>query len=124
MRRKFKIENSKFKSCIVNIILLFVFCFLFFNATAQTVTVTLDRDKILLGEQVTLQLSITNVIDAAAFVTSWPQLADTINHTEIIKSTAIDTININGSNTYQQKLILTSFDSGRWQLGPFNFIVQ
>jgi len=124
MRKKFKIQNSKFKSYIVNIILLFVFCFLFFNATAQAVTVTLDRDKILLGEQVTLQLSINNVNEGTAFVAAWPQLADTINHTEIIKSTPVDTISINGSSTYQQKIIVTSFDSGRWQLGPFNFIVQ
>jgi hypothetical protein len=124
MRRKFKIQKFKFKSCIVNTILLFIFCFLLFNASAQSITITLDRDKILLGEQVTLQLSINNVNESVAFVAAWPQLADSINHTEIIKSTPVDTISINGSNTYQQKFVLTSFDSGRWQLGPFNFIMQ
>ena len=60
----------------------------------------------------------------AAFVETWPQVNDTINHTEIVKRTNVDTINVNGIITYQQSFTITSFDSGRWQLGPFVFVLQ
>ncbi len=51
-------------------------------------------------------------------------MQDTIAHTEVLKRTSIDTITVNGINTYQQNFTLTSFDSGRWQLGPFLFVIQ
>ncbi len=121
---KFKIKNSKFKLCKVKLFLLFTFCFLLFTASAQTVSASLDRDKILLGEQVSLQFTLSNVNAADYFVASWPQLNDTLDHAEIINKTAIDTINVDNSYTYQQKFTLTSFDSGYWQLGPFEFILQ
>lgn len=108
---------------LVRYFLLFVIlCILQFRVSAQSVLASLDRDKILLGEQVTLQLTISNVSEASLYIEAWPQIADTLNHIEIIKRNDIDTINVNGINTYQQNFIITSFDSGRWQLGPFNFI--
>ena len=94
------------------------------NTFSQSASVTLDRDKILLGEQVTLQLSLSNINESTSFVAGWPQLKDTLNHAEIIKSNVIDTININGINTYQQSFTITSFEYGKWQLGPYNFIIQ
>lgn len=106
-------------------------CFLFLLAcllaniiNAQSASASLDRDKILLGEQINLQFTLTNVNEGLTSVVSWPQLQDTINHTEILKRTPIDTIRVNGTFTYRQNFTLTSFDSGRWQLGPFTFIVQ
>lgn len=124
MRKNFKIQISNFKFFGVNTFLLFVFCFLWMGASAQTATATLDRDKIILGEQVTLQISISNVNAGSVFVAGWPQFTDTVGHAEIIKTTPVDTISLTNGNTYLQKFVLTSFDSGRWQLGPFNFIVQ
>ena len=107
------------------VILLFAASFIIFQHTsAQSVSASLDRDKILLGEQVTLQLTLSNINERINFVAGWAQLKDTIAHTEILKRTAIDTINVNGINTYQQNFTITSFDSGRWQLGPFAFIIQ
>jgi hypothetical protein len=104
--------------------LLLMFYFFLLHISAQSVSASLDRDKILLGEQVTLQFSLNNINEDSSFLTSWPQLSDTIEHTEVLKRTAIDTINVNGANTYQQNFTLTSFDSGRWQLGPFIFVIQ
>jgi hypothetical protein len=97
---------------------------LHFNSSAQTVSASLDRDKILLGEQVSLQFTLSGVNAADYFVTSWPQLSDTLDYAEIINKTGIDTINVDNSYTYQQKFTLTSFDSGYWQIGPFEFILQ
>jgi len=122
--KKFKIQNSKFKKLIVRCFLLFTFYFLLFTSSAQSVSASLDRDKILLGEQVTLQFNLGNVSNLTSFVAGWPQLPDTLSHTEILKKTAIDTITVNDVNTYTQSFTLTSFDSGRWQLGPFLFVMQ
>jgi hypothetical protein len=102
--------------------------FLFFLVPArsfsQSASATLDRDKILLGEQVTLQFNLNDLNPLISFVTAWPQLNDTINHIEIIKRDSVDTVNVNGLNSYQQNFTLTGFDSGKWQLGPFNFLIQ
>ena len=124
MKEKFKIQNSKFKSFKVSIFLLFTFYFLLNQVSAQSVSASLDRDKILLGEQVTLQVNVTNVDPDSAFITSWPHINDTLNHLEIIKRTTVDTINVNQTNSYQQNFIITGFDSGKWQVGPFNFIIE
>lgn len=99
-------------------------CLLLLRTSSQSVSASLDRDKILLGEQVALQFSLNNINEDSSFVASWPQLKDSIEHAEVLKRTAIDTININGVNTYQQNFTLTSFDSGKWQLGPFLFVIQ
>ncbi|HEX5155457.1 MAG TPA: BatD family protein [Parafilimonas sp.] len=105
-------------------ILYFLFLFISFKSFSQSATASLDRDKILLGEQVTLQFNVNNINDAASFVAAWPQLIDTVNHTEILKHSSIDTVSVNGRITYQQSFTLTSFDSGNWLLGPFVFVLQ
>ncbi|MEP6465676.1 MAG: hypothetical protein ABJB05_05200 [Parafilimonas sp.] len=105
-------------------LLIFTFYFSINALSAQSVSASLDRDKILLGEQVTLQLNAGNISNLTSFVTNWPQLPDTLSHTEILKRTAIDTITVNDVNAYQQSFTLTCFDSGVWQLGPFLFVIQ
>ena len=94
------------------------------SVCAQSVSASLDRDKILLGEQVVLQFNLNNINKSTVFVQSWPLVSDTINHAEIVKRDDIDTITVNGLDTYRQNFIITSFDSGRWQLGPFIFTIQ
>jgi len=124
MKKNFKFQISNFKFLKVIGLLLFTFYFLLSQASAQSVSASLDRDKILLGEQVTLQLNLTNLNTATSFIANWPQLKDTINHLEILKRTSIDTIEVSGSNSYQQNFTITGFDSGKWQLGPFDFVIQ
>lgn len=118
------INNQRFAQRHSKQILYLLFLFISFKSFAQSATASLDRDKILLGEQVTLQFNVNNIDEAASFVVTWPQLTDTLNHTEILKRTSIDTISVNGQFTYQQSFTLTSFDSGNWSLGPFVFILQ
>jgi hypothetical protein len=128
MRRKFKIHPAsggvKFKIAGVKLFLLFAFYFSLNILSAQSVSAALDRDKILLGEQVTLRFNLNDLNPLTSFVTAWPPLSDTVNHIEIIKRDPVDTINVNGLNSYQQNFTLTCFDSGKWQLGPFNFLIQ
>ncbi|HEY2726143.1 MAG TPA: hypothetical protein VGI61_03140, partial [Parafilimonas sp.] len=89
------------------ILLLFTFHLSLFTLNAQSVSASLDRDKILLGEQVTLQFNVGDVSNLTSFVSGWPQLKDTLSHTEILKQTTIDTITVNDVNTYQQSFTLT-----------------
>lgn len=102
----------------------FTFSLFTFLSSAQTFTATLDRDKIVIGEQVTLTIEASKINTDNSFIVAWPQLADTINNTEIVKRSTIDTIAINGLYTYQQTFTITSFDSGKWQLGPFTILLE
>lgn len=111
-------HNKKFFLLLTSYLLLHTFSF------AQTVSATLDRDKILLGEQVTLKITLTELNESLSFVAALPQINDTVNHIEVVKRNAVDTIKVNNTNSYQQIFTLTSFDSGRWQLGPFYFTIQ
>jgi len=97
------------------ILLIFTIHFLLFPAFSQKISATVDRDKILIGQQITLQIKVSDA-DASTQISQWFNLPDSFNHFEIIKRSSVDTININGSISYLQKIILTSFDSGYWQI--------
>lgn len=100
-------------------------CALFFYAgDAQKISVTADRTKILLGEQIVVQLKAEDINDKTDFLQNWFLFNDSSEHIKIVKKEPVDTIEINGLNTYLQKIIITSFDSGRWQITPPPVIVQ
>ncbi|MBS1745187.1 MAG: hypothetical protein JST21_03340 [Bacteroidetes bacterium] len=103
---------------------LFILLLSSLNVFSQSVSASLDRNKILLGEQVTLNFTLNNLNEHGAFVSSWPQINDTVNHVEVLKRSKIDTLAISDTYTYQQNFTLTSFDSGRWQIGPFTFLIK
>jgi len=94
-------------------------CALFFYAgIAQKVSVAADRNKILLGEQITLQLKAEDINTRTSFLENWLLQDDSASHIQIVKKEKTDTIEIKGLTTYLQKVIITSFDSGRWQIVP------
>lgn len=104
--------------------LLFFIPFLSIRANAQQATVTLDRNQILLGEQVTLQLKLDNVADEAQSLSGWFNVPDTGNHIEVIRRDKIDTVEIEGHSTYIQKITITSFDSGIWTIPVISPVVK
>lgn len=78
---------------------------------AQVVKAEVNRDKILIGEQIRLKLTL----QTEKRVPAWFQFPDSINHLLIVNRTKIDTV-LNGRFTnYYQILTITSFDSGRWE---------
>jgi hypothetical protein len=79
---------------------------------SQSVKAEVDRDKILIGEQIQLKLTVEN----ASSIGSWFDLPDSINHIEVVERKKIDTIDVGGITNYQQIIIITSFDSGQWQI--------
>jgi len=107
---------SMVKKSAFTLKLIIVCCTLFIAkpSSAQTISATLDRDKILLGEQVTLTLQVQDV-NTRLTTLQWLNLPDTFNHIEIVKRDVIDSVDAGGLTTFSQKIVITSFDSGRWQ---------
>jgi len=97
-------------------------CFAFRGA-AQVLTATVDRDKILIGEQIVLQVRLEQPDGSRMEPTSWFTLPDSFAHFEVIKRLPIDTIHVGSPTAYVQKIILTSFDSGSWTLPPIRVAI-
>lgn len=78
---------------------------------AQVVKAEVNRDKIFIGEQIRLKITL----QSERRIPAWFQFPDSINHLLILNRSKIDTI-LNGRYTnYHQTLTITSFDSGRWE---------
>lgn len=91
------------------------FLFSAFATMAQDIVVkaTIDRDNILIGEPIQLQLEAS--VPAGANI-KW-FTTDTIPHFELIEKNKIDS---SKSGSYKQTLTITSFDSGRVVIPAFN----
>src|SRR3954468_9838937 len=104
---------------------MFFTCALFFySANAQKVSAVADREKILIGEQIIVQLKLEDVNAQNFSLEKWFTLNDSIPHIQIVKKDTLDTVNINGLSTYLQKITITSFDSGRWAIAPMQVVLQ
>ena len=79
---------------------------------SQKVTTLLSKDKIVIGEQVTLRIEIQGV--SADEVLQDFKFPDSVNHIEILA----DSIDGAGS-AFVHTLTLTSFDSGYWQFPAY-----
>ncbi len=119
-----RLRLLQFKHHSFKIFLSFVSLLFITSSYAQVVSASLDRDKILLGEQVILELKAENINLQAAPVRAWFSLPDTANHIEVVKRSPIDTIAINGTTSYLQTITLTSFDSGDWKLPKLSVVLQ
>ena len=86
------------------------------SVVAQNAIATVDRKKILLGEQITLNLKLENVATATTAINQWFVINDTFNHLQVSVRKPIDTVEVNGTTSYLQQIAITSFDSGQWVL--------
>lgn len=94
-----------------------------FAAKAQQAEAVLDTTDMLIGDQIPLQLRFT-APDATDL--QWPYQQDTITKKiEIIDQGPVDTSRIEeGTIRLNQKLIITSFDTGYLAIPPFSFNYQ
>ncbi len=116
MIKKNKISNLK---TILFLILIVVGNLSFAQSTY--VSADLDSTAILIGDQINLNLKASFPADNKIL---WPQLNDTIiKDVEIIGKSKIDTI-LSDDKSYKtllQKIKITSFDSGFYEIPPFHF---
>src|SRR5215831_10583248 len=91
-----------------------------FSQSLPSAKVSIDKNKILLGEQINMQLE-------AKFSASEPISffdIDSINHFEILSRKKIDTVDNRTQITLSQTMVLTSFDSGHWVIPSFKLIAN
>ncbi len=82
----------------------------------------LDTTAIMIGDQIGLDLSVE--VPKGSQVT-WPPLPDTlVPHVEIIKRGAIDTTLKENALFLKRHLLVTSFDSGYFNITPLKFKVK
>lgn len=111
------------KQIIVKTLILFALLGYGFASQAQVqVSARTDTDHIRIGEQVKLILSAT-VPNQGVGNVIFPQLPDSFSHWEVVSRTGLDTSAANGNKVFQQTLVLTSFDSGSWDLPALKFDV-
>jgi hypothetical protein len=93
-------------------------CLLLFSNVlwCQKVSTILSKDKIVIGEQITLKIEVEGV--AGNSVVKDFSFPDTVNHIEILS----DSIDSDGPS-YIHTLTLTSFDSGFWQFPSFELLL-
>jgi len=84
---------------------------------ATTVKASVDKNRILIGEPITLTLEATiPVNEAIRFF-----YIDSLPHFEFLKRNKTDTTDKNSGTYLKQELQITSFDSGQWVLPPLVF---
>ena len=117
----FKFRVSSYKWWFIKTLPL-ILLFICSNIFSQKISATVDRDKILIGEQITLQVKVDNINSSS--INQWFNLPDTFNHFEIIKRFPVDTITVDGNISYVQKFTITSFDSGYWQIPALTILLN
>lgn len=99
-------------------------CMYYSNVAAQKISANIDRNKILIGEQITLQLKAEQIDLTKYTLEKWFVLSDTFNHFEVVQKNRIDTIGVGSKTDFIQIIQLTSFDSGYWQMPQFEIQLQ
>ncbi len=94
------------------------------NISAQDVeaNATIDTNNVKIGEQIKLKLSVK--LDPKIKL-NWANIpSDSIGKIEIISVSKIDTVKDSLFTYYNQELVVTSFDSGSYQIPEFNFLYE
>jgi hypothetical protein len=113
MRNRWAMDNGQWAI----LLMLLCFCNVSTVGLSQKVSTLLSKDKIVLGEQITLQVKVEGITKGD--IQQDFSFPDTVNHIEILKD-SVEDIN---SSTILHTLTLTSFDSGYWQLPSFKLLL-
>ena len=109
---------------VSGIFFLFILLFWSIGASAQgeaRVTARISATQITVGDQVRLFIEAQNNPKEGSL--QWAIIPDTTEHLEIIEKGKIDTITNGNFITYKQRLTITGFDSGLFQVPSFTFSV-
>lgn len=99
---------------------------LFFFASAgsgQTVSAKPEQTKILIGDQVKLQLRLSDLDPEKFYISRWFQFEDSSKHIDLVRSSPLDSLELNGRISFFQTVVITSFDSGTWKLPPLSIVL-
>lgn len=82
------------------------------------VRASVDSTGIKIGEQFHLTLEASSGPDTRWV---WAEVPDSFDHLLVVDRGEIDTLKTPGGTRYTQRITLTGFDSGYWQIPPFDF---
>jgi len=113
------IQNSKFR--IQNYLILFLFSTLFLYSQNVTISTKSDTNNVLIGDQVHLTISVksdkkTNIV--------MPEIPDSAGKIVFISKSKIDTLLNDKGFILNQKVTLTSFDSGTFVIPQFTAMYE
>ncbi len=92
------------------------------NMVPLKATASLDTTAIMIGDQIGLNLALE--VPAGSQII-WPALGDTlVPHVEIIKRGKTDSTLKNNALMFRRRLMITSFDSGYFNITPMKFQVR
>jgi len=120
---RIRIKSRRILTCRL-LCMAIILLLLHLNINAQKISASLDRNKILLSEQVILQLKAEDINAGTTFIQDWFVIDDTADHVQVVKADPVDTIEVNGLTTYLQKITITSFDSGKCIIAPMSIVLQ
>lgn len=108
-------------------LLLLLFLLVGYAATAQNPDAVINRKEILIGEQAIITLSYSMEKLNPAYV-EFPHVGDTlVDKVEVIRKSSIDTLETGyavPTMRLEQKLYITSFDTGYYAIRPLEFRVD
>lgn len=91
---------------------------------------TLDKDRILIGQQAHLSLTVSYRTDQNLRSVGWPNVGDTLTgKIDVVKDSGVDTLQPDKQNDpllrkLTRTLTITSWDSGYWAVPPFVFTIN
>lgn len=91
-------------------------------AQAPTIKTTVDRNNILIGQQIHYRVS-TSMPDNT-YRLSWFMMPDSLGNFRAITKNKIDSTPSNGNLNFSQDIVLTSFDSGMQVIPPLSLSVS
>ncbi len=91
--------------------------------SAQKVKTATNKLNIRIGEQFELKLTVDPTNNANLLIDTWFNIPDTFNHFEVLQRLPIDTLEVDGIKSYSQKILLTNYDTGSYQLPMFKIIM-
>lgn len=112
---------------IIHIVAVLAWLIVAFPAKAQKAEAVPDRKEIRIGEQVTIRLSVPYLKENPP-IAKFPQVGDTLlKNVEVVRKTGIDTLTTGDDvkeTRLEQKLYITSFDTGYYAIPPFTFEIE
>ncbi len=121
---EFRVWGLKFPFAIGRISVAIGFLlFIALTSTAQKVSSSVSKSTIRIGEQFELKLTAEPSANNTLLIDKWFSLADTFNHFEVVQRLPIDTLEVSGTKSFEQKIILTSFDTGSYDIPALNLVM-
>lgn len=107
----------------INLIVLTILSMGVSNAQLHIPRAALDSNRILLGDQINLNIELLKTKKSKVI---FPEFLDTlVKGVEILKKSNIDTIEVNNDlERLQMNLLITSFDSGYYEIKPLLFEIE